>query len=253
MKKDVWMPFNLQISFHEAVALNRLQLWFSWSPLIQSCAANCDSPACQRSSRAPKLQKLHLHFVPVDRWSLRKSTSAPFNPPGPNDRWWLSLWNIPALSRLARREQRKVIPCAAESQLQCCLAKAAAFPRRSTQLPPSGPAERKYQRVLLKQCGFNLRGVWAFKNCNSVSPSFWQELFFFFSSSVSLLCTRKPFHSWGLVSRRLLRNLFSLFSIFIFPYSFLCSSVFDDLLFSSSSLTMNSFINGRRVGTQKLP
>lgn len=48
--------------------------------------------------------------------------------------------------------------------VSCSAAKALAFP------PPvlhpealSGPTERKYQRVLLKQCGFNLRGVRPFK------------------------------------------------------------------------------------------
>ena len=134
-----------------------------------------------------------------------------------------------------------VISCAAESQLQCCLARHSRSLWCSTQQPPSSPTERKYQRVLLKQCGFNLRGVRAFKTATQSLPRPFRSVFFF-PSSFSLEALYKKILSLLRFSQQ------KIVQKPLFHHSFpLCSSVFDHLptcLFGSFSSRHTTVANG---------
>lgn len=80
---------------------------------------------------------------------------------------FLSEIRRPSLPGTPRASSRGNSMCCRESAA-VLLGKAVAFP--PVLHPASSPTERKYQRVLLKQCGFNLRGVRAFKTATQFLP-----------------------------------------------------------------------------------
>ena len=115
----------------------------------------------------------------------------------------------------------------------CCRESAAVLLGKAVAFPPvlhpaSSPTERKYQRVLLKQCGFNLRGVRAFKTAAQFLP---QPL-------RSFLPLNALIHSWGFTLQQIVQN----------PLFYLLSpSVFNHLLFFFSSPSVSSLFGSHRV------
>ncbi len=146
--------------FHSVKVFTHLQLWCSWSHFYQSGETKglaCSS-ALPTTLRLPKLLFLFFAFYSHRQTELEEVDQRTLQP----SRTWRLLMTSSAKYPVSSRG-------AAESQLLCCLARHSPSPRCSTQQPPSSPTERKYQRVLLKQCGFNLRGAQAFKLRLSVS------------------------------------------------------------------------------------
>lgn len=150
--------------------------------------------------------KLYSHFIPVER----KSTRAPFSPPGPND------WRRPSLAWHAESGRGESMCCrqSATVLLGKALVPLGAPP---SQRPPSSPTERKYQRVLLKQCVYNWRGVQAFETATS---SVSQELF----SKRSLNTLYKKTLSLLRLSQQKIvqKPLFASLISFFFPLLILC-------------------------------
>lgn len=147
--------------------------WSHWSLVIISCATNCDLPVFHSSSQAWSCQNFPcISFQLTDRaWECRPvhpstlqdltaSDDFPFKTFIPSPAWH-------------GESSRGISMCCRESAA-VLLGKAFAFSRCSTQ-QLSTPTKRKCQRVLLKQCGFNLRGVQDFKT----TTQFLLQSFFF--------------------------------------------------------------------------